>query len=103
MTGTTSGRGSYDDLPDGVLVADDTGAVIELNSAGAKLLGRDPDDCVGRNYREVLPLVDSGGNDWWSCTDPYDGLWTRNGQPERQLTVVKGHENHGHDLLVTAR
>ena len=103
MTGRTSGGWSYDDLPDGVLIADDTGSVVCLNSAGARLLGRDPEECVGRNYREVLPLVDNGGNDWWSCTDPYDGLWTRTSQPERQLTLVKGHDGEGHDLLVTAR
>ncbi|HVF21399.1 MAG TPA: ATP-binding protein [Mycobacteriales bacterium] len=103
MSGTTSDGWSYDDLPDGVLVADDTGSVVCLNAAGSRLLGREPEECVGRNYREILPLVDNGGNDWWSCTDPYDGLWTRTSQPERQLTLVKGPEGEGHDLLVTAR
>jgi len=100
----TSGLGSYDDLPDGVLVADDTGVVVLLNGPGARLLGRDAADCIGRSYREVLPLVDVGGNDWWSCADPYDGLWTRTRQPERQLSLVKGHEpGDAHELLVTAR
>ena len=103
MTTGDSAGGSYDDLPDGVLVADDTGQVMTLNTAGERLLGRDAADCVGRHYREVIPLVDSAGNDWWSCTDPYAGLVTRSGQPERQLTLVKGRGGEGHDLLVTAR
>ncbi|HVE97648.1 MAG TPA: ATP-binding protein [Mycobacteriales bacterium] len=103
MSGGSSDSGSYDDLPDGVLVADDTGAVIAVNVAAARLLGRDVQDALGRNYREVIPLVDTAGNDWWSCTDPYAGLTTRTGQPERQLTLVKGRGADGHDLLVTAR
>ena len=93
----------YDELPDGVLVADDTGTVVALNIAGGKLLGREPAEALGRGYREVMPLVDAGGRDWWSCTDPFAGLHTRSGQPERQLTLVKGAEVEGRELLVTAR
>ena len=93
---------SYDDLPDGVLVADDAGRVVLLNSAGERLLGVPAADVAGRGYRDVIPLVDSTGNDWWSCTDPYAGLAVRRGQPERQLTLVKGR-GEGRELLVTAR
>ena len=93
----------YDDLPDGVLVADDTGAVVSLNAAGCRLLGRPLDELLGRDFREVLPLVDPAGRDWWAGTRPYDGLRIRTGQPERQLTLVKGAGVEGRDLLVTAR
>ena len=94
---------SLDDLPDGVLVADDTGTVITVNAPGARLLGRAGGEVVGRHYRDVIPLIDAAGNDWWACTDPYGGLTIRSGQPERQLTLVKGGDHDGHDLLVTAR
>ena len=93
----------YDELPDGVLVADDHGMVVALNRAGERLLGRAADDAVGRQLRDVLPLYDPAGNDWWRCTDPYGGLPTRSGQPERQLCIagVEGHPSR--ELLVTAR
>ncbi len=87
---------AYDDLPDGVLVADDTGTVTALNAAAARLLGTTPDAVLGRDYREVLPLTDDQGRDWWSCTDPYAGLSSRTRQPERKLGL------RGVDLLVTA-
>jgi PAS domain S-box-containing protein len=87
----------YDDLPDGVVVADADGRVVELNPAAARLLGTTLDTALGRDYREVLPLVDDEGRDWWTCTAPYDGLRQRTRQPERQLTLPDGT-----DLLVTA-
>ncbi len=103
MNEWTPGVASYDDLPDGVLVADDTGTVVCLNTAGERLLGRATEQALGRHYREVIPLVDAAGNDWWSCVDPYTGLAIRTGQPERQLTLVKGQDPDGRDLLVTAK
>lgn len=93
---------AYDELPDGVLVADAGGNVTKLNSAGQRLLRRTADDVLGRDYRDVLPLLDASGRDWWQCTDPYDGLTTRTGQPERILSIT--HPNgETRKLLVTAR
>ena len=92
---------SYDELPDGLLVADDQGMVVALNAAGERLLGRAAEDVVGHQLRDALPLCDPAGNDWWRCTDPYGGLVTRTGQPERQLTVAGA--NPARELLVTAR
>lgn len=89
---------AYDLLPDGVLVADDRGRVLVLNTAGARMLGVRPDGVIGRDYRDVLPLTDASGRDWWAGSDPYGGLSTRSRQPERQLTLPNGR-----DLLVTAR
>lgn len=92
----------YDDLPDGVLVAGPDGRVEALNAAGCRLLGVAPGACLGLDYREVLPLVDLTGRDWWACTDPYRGLATRTGQPERSLELDRG-PGRGRQLLVTAR
>ena len=86
-----------DRLPDGILLADADGRVVVLNRTAGRLLGVTPAQAVGRDYRDVLPLVDDQGRDWWKCTDPYDGLATRSRQPEVSLSLpVRG------DLLVTA-
>jgi signal transduction histidine kinase len=87
----------YDDLPDGVVVADDEGVVVVVNQAAARMLGTSADAAVGRSYREVLPLADAQGRSWWDCTDPYAGLSSRTRQPERKLALPTGR-----DLLVTA-
>jgi signal transduction histidine kinase len=85
-----------------VLVAGPDGRVVLLNAAGGRLLGCDPARCVGLDYRDVLPLADLGGGDWWAYTDPYRGLATRTGQPERLLELDRGPQRGG-QLLVTAR
>ncbi len=96
-------KSAYDDLPDGLLIADDAGRVIVLNPAGQRLLGRTADEVLGRDFREILTLTDQAGRDWWECTTPYAGLATRTGQPERQLTLGRGPDGEPRDLLVTAR
>jgi PAS domain S-box-containing protein len=93
-------KGAYDELPDGVVVADADGRVVDVNPAAGRMLGRTADEVLGRDYRDVLPLVDAQGRDWWSCTRPYDGLATRVRQPERLLHLTGADER---DLLVTAR
>jgi signal transduction histidine kinase len=82
-------------LPDGVLVAGPDGRVTTLNAAGRALLRAA--GWAGRDYREVLPLTDTDGSDWWACVDPYGGLRIRSGHPERLLDL------RGKALLVTAR
>jgi len=94
-------KSAYDDLPDGVVVADGRGSVLLLNPAAARLLRTTADAALGRDLREVLPLVDDQGRDWWQCTDPWGGLDTRTRQPERQLQL-SGGPAAGRDLLVTA-
>ena len=88
---------AYDDLPDGVVVADETGTVVVVNPAATRMLATPADAAVGRPLADVLPLTDPQGRDWWACTDPYGGLPTRTRQPERKLTL-----DGGRDLLVTA-
>ncbi len=81
-----------------MLVAGPDGRVTALNRAGRRLLGSTGDP-YGLDYREILPLVDSAGADWWSCVRPYRGLATRSGHPERLLEL----RGTGRGLLVTAR
>lgn len=94
-------KSAYDDLPDGVVVADADGRVVALNPAAERLLGTTADTALGRDFREVLPLTDSQGRDWWVCTDPYGGLRSRRRQPECQLSYTAGGTG-ATDLLVTA-
>jgi signal transduction histidine kinase len=95
-------KAAYDELPDGVVVVDADGRVAAINPAAARILRRGADETVGRDYRDVLPLVDGQGRDWWECTRPFDGLATRIRQPERLLTLPGNHGQADRDLLVTA-
>ena len=88
---------AYDALPDGVVVAGADGRVVTLNPAAARMLGTTPQAALGQDYRDVMPLIDDQGRDWWKCTDPYDGLVTRSRQPEVSLSLPASG-----DLLVTA-
>src|SRR5450755_1080986 len=91
-------KSAFELLPDGVLIADEVGSVVLINSTAAALVRRTVDDCLGRDYREVLAFTDPDGRDWWACTKPYDGLAIRSGQPERRLMLPDERE-----LYVTAR
>jgi signal transduction histidine kinase len=81
-----------------VLVAGPDGRVTALNRAARRMLGTTGDP-HGRDYREVLPLVDPTGADWWSFASPYRGLGSRTGHPERLLAL----RGSGREFLVTAR
>src|SRR5450631_2239666 len=76
--------------PDGVVVADATGLVVAFNRAAVRLTGLDPEAVLGRSLSEALPLEDSRGRSWWDCSQPYDGLVTRTGHPEVELTLPGG-------------
>ena len=89
---------SAEDLPDGLVVADDQGRVITFNRMAARLTGVPADHALGKDFRDVLPLHDPEGRDWWKCTDPYGGLRIRVRQPERRLLMPDGRE-----LMVAAR
>ncbi|MCP2340831.1 sensor histidine kinase [Actinomadura rupiterrae] len=86
-----------DDLPDGLLVAGPDGLVEVFNAAARRLTGVAADAALGSDFRDVLPLHDAEGRDWWKCAAPYDGLNTRSRHPEQTLFLPDGTE-----LLVSA-
>jgi len=87
-----------DDLPDGLLIADEHGRVVCFNAAAARITALRPEDVLDRPVEQALPLEDLEGRRWWQLTDPYGGLAIRVGQPERNLLLPGGRE-----VLVSAR
>ncbi|GAA2145893.1 ATP-binding protein [Kitasatospora kazusensis] len=87
-----------DDLPDGLVIADRSGQVVCFNTAAYRLTGLRPGTALGTRLEHALPLEDLDGRRWWQLTDPYGGLATRTGQPERNLLLPGGRE-----VLVSAR
>jgi len=81
-----------DDVPDGIVVADQAGRIVVFNQAAARLTGIGALSALGRDIRQVLPLRDAEGRSWWLCTDPYHGLSTRSRHPERPLHLPDGTE-----------
>ena len=81
-----------DELPDGVVVADEVGRIIVFNRCAARLTGLDPAEVIGKFVFDVLPLRDDDGRDWWVYADPYHGLATRTRHPERALYLPDGTE-----------
>ncbi|MET9082327.1 ATP-binding protein [Streptomyces sp. NPDC090075] len=87
-----------DELPDGLVVADEQGLVVCFNAAAARITATAPADALGQRLEKALPLEDLEGRRWWQLTDPYGGLAIRVGQPERNLLLPGGRE-----VLVSAR
>ncbi|MEW1638030.1 ATP-binding protein [Streptomyces sp. NPDC093801] len=87
-----------DELPDGLVVADHTGQVVCFNRAASRITAIAAGEALGARIERALPLEDLEGRRWWALTDPYGGLATRRGQPERNLLLPGGRE-----VLVSAR
>jgi signal transduction histidine kinase len=81
-----------DELPDGVVVADEVGRIAVFNRVAARLTGLEPAEVIGKFVFDVLPLRDADGRDWWVYADPYHGLPTRTRHPERSLYLSNGTE-----------
>jgi PAS domain S-box-containing protein len=81
-----------DELPDGVVVADEVGRIVVFNRVATRLTGLDPAEVTGKFVFDVLPLRDAEGRDWWVYADPYHGLPTRTRHPERSLFLSDGTE-----------
>ena len=79
-----------DELPDGLVVADDAGRVVVYNRAAVRLTGIAASDAIGKYVFDVLPFRDDDGRDWWMFVDPYNGLATRTRHPERSLFLADG-------------
>jgi PAS domain S-box-containing protein len=87
---------SADELPDGLIVADENGLVVIFNRAAERLTGISADRAIGQKLPAALPLADGDGNCWWRMSRPYSGLSTRTRHPERSLFLSDGTE-----LMVT--
>jgi signal transduction histidine kinase len=87
---------SADELPDGLVVADQHGRIVIFNRAAERLTGLRAGQALGAELAAVLPLADRDGRCWWQFSRPYDGLCTRTRHPERSLYLTDGTE-----LLVT--
>ena len=86
-----------DDLPDGILIADENGIVVRANAALLRL-ARVPDEMIfGQHVADAMPFDDLNGNMWFDCTKPYDGLDTRTHISEQSWWSPRGNE-----YLVTA-
>jgi signal transduction histidine kinase len=85
-----------DALPDGVVVADGSGAVTLVNAAARGLLRSE--DPLGRHLSDVVQLADRAGNSWFECTRPYAGLTTRT-----RLSEQAWYLSDGTELLLTGR
>jgi signal transduction histidine kinase len=81
-----------DDLPDGLVIADHAGQVSVFNLAATRLTGIPPEAALGRDVRQVLPLADHESRNWWTLTEPYEGLSTRTRHPEHALFLPDGTE-----------
>ena len=90
--------GSWDELPDGLLVADEQRRVVVFNRAAERVTGLHRADVLGKDLADALPLEHLDGQRWWVGTEAYERLGIRRGHPERPLLL------HGHrQVLVTAR
>jgi signal transduction histidine kinase len=84
-----------DELPDGLVVADDAGRVVVFNRAAVRLTGIEAEEAIGKYVYDVLPFRDDDGRDWWMFADPYNGLAIRSRHPERSLFLGEGTAEHG--------
>jgi signal transduction histidine kinase len=87
-----------DDLPDGLVIADEHGLVVCFNAAAARITAVPAEEALGQRLEKALPLEDLEGRRWWQLTDPYGGLAIRVSQPERNLLLHGGRE-----VLVSAK
>jgi signal transduction histidine kinase len=92
MPGQSGGLVHADDLPDGLVIADHAGQVTVFNRAASRLTRIPPSSALGRDVRQVLPLMDAEDRCWWAQTQPYHGLCTRSRHPERSLYLPDGTE-----------
>ena len=92
VAGDAGSRLPADELPDGLVVADDSGRIVVFNRAAGRLTGIPAEEALGKLVFDVLPFRDSDDRDWWVCVDPYHGLNTRTRHPERSLFLADGTE-----------
>lgn len=89
---------AVDELPDGIVVADQDGLVVLVNRRAEDLLGLAPGTATGRPLAEVLTLVDPAGRTWVGV-NPTSGVL-----PARVLIQEQSwFAGSGAEVLTTAR
>jgi signal transduction histidine kinase len=77
-----------DEVPDGLVVADEQGRVVVFNRAAEQITRIDASSAVGKDLEDALPLELLDGRPWWACTRPYASLTMVTGHPERNLLLA---------------
>lgn len=90
--------GLVEQLPEGLVVADDQGRLVWANRRADRLVGTALTERMGEPVADVLAFVDAQNRSWWDGTDPWHGLHTRTGSPEQWLRLPNGR-----GVLVAAR
>jgi PAS domain S-box-containing protein len=88
-------------LPDGVVVVDAEGLVTYANPAAERLVRAGRDELTGRPLDDAVPLRDSAGNPWWTCTERLRRLPGVRRVPVRELHLVAGGEPSPVDLTAS--
>lgn len=86
-------------LPDGLVSIEGPERTVgTLTARASRIMGIRPEDVLGHDVLDVLPLRDADGNSWWDVASPWTGLAIRTGHRERLLYLPNGRE-----VLITAR
>ena len=88
-------------LPDGVVVVDAEGLVTYANPAAERLARAGRDELAGRPLDDAVPLRDSAGNPWWTCTERLRRLPGVRRVPVRELHLVTVGEPTPVDLTAS--
>jgi PAS domain S-box-containing protein len=88
-------------LPDGVVVVDAEGLVTYANPAAERLAHAGRDELTGRPIDDAVPLRDSAGNPFWTCTERLRRLPGVRRVPVRELHLVAGGEPSPVDLTAS--
>ncbi|KAB7744892.1 PAS domain-containing protein [Nostocoides sp. F2B08] len=85
-------------LPDGFIALTAEGTVESFNRRAVEICGVEPAVLRGGDVRQVLPLQDVHGQDWWEISEPSRRLPTTTGHREKALMLRSGRM-----VLLTAR
>ncbi|WP_313406488.1 ATP-binding protein [Aeromicrobium sp.] len=87
----------FDHFPDGIVVADADGRVTYVNRWIKYWARAEGDELLGMHLNDTLPFDDLGGNSWFDCVHPYDGLNIRT-----RISESSWYSPRGSEYLITA-
>lgn len=88
---------NFDNLPDGIIVADASGKVEYVNKRVRELAHRTNETMVGAQLSDAMPFDDLRGNSWVEVVRPYDGFELRT-----RISEQSWYSPGGTEYLVTA-